>query len=288
MSPEPRNSAADDPSRALDAATIEQLGKVIFDAEREGRQLRPLTTDHPSMTVADAYAVAQDYARRRRADGAVLVGHKIGCTTEAIQRMFGIDTPDYGLIFDDMVVADGIVDLDALIQPMVEPEIAFELHTELRGPGVTPADVRRATHGVRPCMEIIDSRITNWEVALCDSIADNGSSARVVFGSDLVDLGDLDLTAIEVSFARNDDPPVTGTGAAVLGDPIISVAWLANAIGAFGGVLPAGATVLSGSITTAIRAAAGDRFSAVFPGFGSVRCEFRSATQAGLNKPKGR
>ncbi len=108
------------------------------------------------------------------------------------------------------MVADGVLDRDQLNQPMVEPEVAFELHHELRGPGITTDDIRRATLDVQPCMEIIDSRITNWQIGLCNTIADNGSSARVVYRSESIPIGDLDLSKLKVSFRRNDDEPLLG------------------------------------------------------------------------------
>lgn len=258
----------------MNASTVTSLAQALFDAERSCSTLAPLSEGHPELTPSDAYAVQDAYADLRRAEGARLVGRKIGATSEAIQRLFSIDTPDYGHIFDDMVLPDGaVVSLDELIQPMVEPELAFRLDRELRGPGVTRDDVLAATAEIVPCIEIIDSRITDWRIAFVDTVADNGSSARCILGQPIARDG-LDLVAQVAELRRNDELVERATGAAVLGHPADSVAWLANAIGPYGHALEAGAYVLSGSFTTAVRAQPGDAFTAHFPGAGSVSCRF--------------
>jgi 2-keto-4-pentenoate hydratase len=258
----------------VNASTVTSLAQDLFDAERGRTALTPISERHPELTPRDAYAVQEGYADLRRAGGARLVGRKIGATSEAIQKLFAIDTPDYGHIFDDMIVPDGgTIPRDELIQPMVEPELAFVLDREIRGPGVTRADVLDATAAIIPCLEIIDSRIVDWKIGYVDTVADNGSSARVILGTP-IDHPDLDLAAQVTILSRNGEEVERATGAAVLGHPADSVAWLANALGEYGHALEAGAYVLSGSFTTAVPAEAGDRFQADFPGAGSVSCRF--------------
>jgi 2-keto-4-pentenoate hydratase len=250
-----------------------RLAEEIFEAERRASPLEPLSARHPALTPRDAYAVQQAYADLRVQHGARHVGRKIGATSRAIQELFSIDTPDYGHIFDDMVAEDGAVDRDRLIQPMVEPELAFILDRDLRGPGVTRSDVLGATRTVIPCLEVIDSRITDWQIAFVDTVADNGSSARCVFG-EAVPFDGRDLASVEAVMSRNGDVVGRATGVAVLGHPAESVAWLANVLGDLGSGLRAGEYVLSGSFMTAVRGERGDRFDATFSGLGSVSCHF--------------
>jgi 2-keto-4-pentenoate hydratase len=234
----------------------------------------PVTERFPQLGPNDAYAIQEGYAGLRRAAGATLVGRKIGCTSLAIQELFGIDTPDYGHIFSDMVFLDGAaVERDSLIQPMVEPELAFVLSAELRGPGVGREEVLAATHGVAPCLEVIDSRIVDWRIAFVDTVADNGSSARCVIG-ELQPLGDHDLAEVEATMRKNGEVVERAKGAAVLGHPADAVAWLANALAPFGRALAAGDYVLSGSFMTASRASAGDAYTASFGELGEVGCHF--------------
>jgi 2-keto-4-pentenoate hydratase len=261
--------------RTLSDAEVDQLAEAILTAERQATPIPPLTEQHPHMTLADAYAVQQGYAERRMRDGARLVGHKVGATSKAIQELFGIATPDFGHLFDDMLVAEHEpMPVAQLIEPMTEPELAFVLDRELRGPGVSADDVIAATRHVLPCIEVIDSRVRSWQIKLPDTVADNGSSARFIVGATPVQIGALDLAAEEGRLIRNGEVAATGRGEAVLGHPALAVAWLANALSEFGAALPADAYVLSGSMTTAVRARPGDRYQAVFTNIGSVGCRF--------------
>jgi 2-keto-4-pentenoate hydratase len=254
-------------------AETTRLAQEIFDAERAARPLEPLSARNPELTPRDAYAVQQAYADLRVQQGARLVGRKIGATSRAIQELFSIDTPDYGHIFDDMVVEDGSMERARLIQPMVEPELAFILDRDMRGPGVTRSDVLGATRTIIPCLEVIDSRIVDWKIAFVDTVADNGSSARCIFGEP-VPYDGLELASVEAVMSRNGEVVGRATGEAVLGHPAESVAWLANVLGDLDSGLRAGEYVLSGSFMTAIRGERGDRFDATFSDLGSVSCHF--------------
>jgi 2-keto-4-pentenoate hydratase len=258
--------------KTLDQTVIQRLGRLLFEAERDRSTLAPLTDTFPHMTVTDAYAVQLEYARLRRAGGAILVGHKIGATSKAIQELFDINTPDYGHLFDDMrCTEDSPVAIGELIQPLVEPEIAFVLGQELHGPGITASDVIDAASGVVACLEIIDSRIEGWRIRLADTVADNGSSARFIVGAEVVPIS-TDLATEAVIFERSGAIVGEGTGAAVLGHPAEAAAWLANALGSFGVAMGRGSLVLSGSITSAVAARPGDTFEARFSTLGTVSC----------------
>lgn len=258
----------------MDEATIAGLGREIYEAERAARAGEPLSARYADLTPADAYAIQESYAELRLRD-ARLVGRKIGCTSKAIQDLFGIDTPDYGQLFDDMAVPDGDeIAVGELIQPMVEAEIAFVLRDELRGPGLTADDVLGATAAVAPALEIIDSRITDWRIRFVDTVADNGSSARFVIGPLLPFDSTLDLAAERVELRRDGDVIDTATGAAVLGHPAAAVAWLANALASYDRGLRAGDQVLSGSMTQAAPVRPGESYTAAFETFGTVSCHF--------------
>lgn len=252
----------------------DRLGQELFDLERAARSRRPLREEYPDLDVAQAYAIQEAYAALRRGSGARLVGRKIGATSKAIQKLFDIDTPDFGHIFDDMVHENnGAIVASELIAPKVEPEIAFILKADLFGTELSIEQVLEATEFVLPCLEIIDSRIDDWDIAFVDTVADNGSSARCLFGEP-VPVGELDLAQVPVTMTRNGEVATEGTGEAVLGHPATSVAWLAGSLAPFGRGLRAGEYVLSGSLTTAVPAQQGDEFRAEFAGLGSVACRF--------------
>lgn len=253
-----------------------ELAKALYDAEKASTTIDKISVTHPDLDGDEAYAVQGAYAELRRADGAKLIGRKIGLTSKAMQELFGISTPDYGHIFDDMVVPNGAtVPMTELIQPMVEVEVCFLLGRDLAGPGVTRDDVMEATEAVLPCIEIIDSRIVDWAFTFVDTVSDNGSSARCVFSDERVKPGDVDLTAVKVELHQNGEFVNGGVGSDVMGHPAEGIVWLANSIGTYGHTLRAGDFVLSGAIAKAVPAKAGDTFEARVSDLGTVECAFR-------------
>jgi 2-keto-4-pentenoate hydratase len=174
-----------------------------------------------------------------------------------------------------MVLQDGAhFRVSELIQPKIEPEIAFIMDRDLKGPGVTPMQVMAATRFVVPALEIIDSRIEGWKIKLCDTIADNASSARVVLGSSPRRVDERDLKLVGMILEKNGDIVQTGAGGAVLGHPAVAVAWLANAVGQFGVSLNAGDIVMPGALCGAVDVAAGDLLQASYDGLGTVSVRF--------------
>ena len=254
-----------------------EIAKRLYDAEQNARPIERLTDQYQDLDPAYAYAIQENYVEIRCMSGAKVVGHKIGCTSQPLQELFGIDTPDFGHLLDEMQREDGAeIDLSRLIQPMVEPEVAIRLGRNLQGPGITSADVLAATDTVFPALEIIDSRIRGWNIGFADTVADNGSSSLFVLGNETKLDDGIDLAAEFVSFRRNGEEIDSDYAKAVLGHPLNSIAWLANSIGEFGGELKAGEIVLSGSITKAARVQRDDAYEAKFSTLGTVSCRFYS------------
>jgi 2-oxopent-4-enoate/cis-2-oxohex-4-enoate hydratase len=196
------------------------------------RTVPPLRDRVDGLTLADAYRIASRFVERRVNAGETVVGKKIGLTSEAVQTQFGVYEPDFGQLLSGMAHHDGaVIDLDALIQPKAEGEVAFVLKSDLNGPGVTAADVLAATDYVQACFEIVDSRIEGWNIRIGDTVADNASCGLYILGEMHVDPDDLDLAAVEMVVERNGEVATSGTGAAVQGSPVNSVVWLANTLG---------------------------------------------------------
>jgi 2-oxo-3-hexenedioate decarboxylase/2-keto-4-pentenoate hydratase len=237
--------------------------------------ISPLTERYRGMDLTAAYAVQQVNLRRRLTAGAVLVGHKIGLTSKPMQDLLGVDEPDYGYILDNMVLPNnGTVDVTRFCAPRVEPEVAFLLRGPLRGPGVTVDDVRAATEAVAPALEIVDSRIADWKLTLPDTVADNASSGAVVLGDWVPYSDDIDLPSARASLWLNGVEIDSGLGSAVLGDPAVAVAWLANAVAGFGTQILPGQFVMAGSFTSATFVHPGDRAATTISGLGSVSVTF--------------
>ncbi|MGC9195890.1 MAG: 2-keto-4-pentenoate hydratase [Syntrophobacteraceae bacterium] len=252
------------------------IAELLYEAERSLTPVEPLTATWPELTVEKAYAVQLDgVAIRCQRDSLKVVGKKIGLTSLAMQKVIGVNEPDYGHLFDRMLVREGEpVCCSRLLLPKVEGEIAFVLKRRLKGPGVTIADVLRATEGVMASIEIVDSRVKDWKIKLVDTIADNASSARFVLGARLVDPSDHDLRLVGMVMEKNGEVVSTGAGAAVLGHPAASVAWLANKMGEYGVALEEGEIILSGALTAAVDAIATDNFLMSFGGLGTVGVRF--------------
>ncbi len=259
----------------LSSATRDELAADLAQAERSRAPIGPLTAANPDIDVIDAYEIQLINIRQRVAEGARVVGHKVGLSSLAMQQMMGVDEPDYGHLLDEMqVFEERPVTAANYLYPRVEVEVGFILAADLPGAGCTEDDVLAATAALVPAIELIDTRITDWKIALCDTIADNASSAGFVLGAARVPPTDVDITEVDAVLTCNGEVVAKGRSDAVLGNPVTAVAWLARKVESFGVRLRAGDIVLPGSCTRAIDARPGDEFVADFTGLGSVRLSF--------------
>ncbi len=258
---------------ALDASQIEQASRELRAAWEQGTSLGPLEERYPGLSPDDAYAIQLDGVRHWTGQGRVPVGYKVGLTNRAGQEAFGIDEPALGHLFADMRLTSGDeLDLGELYQPKVEGELAFVLARDLAGPG-DPQDVIGATLGVTAALEIMDTRYTDWRVKAPGLIADNCSGARFVLGSQLTSLVGLDTRHVGFVMLKNGQVAGTGAGANVMGDPLESMAWLANKLASLGRSLKAGHVVLSGASVPPVPVEAGDVIHLNVDRVGQVFCQ---------------
>ncbi|MBK0418886.1 fumarylacetoacetate hydrolase family protein [Leucobacter sp. CSA1] len=252
-----------------------RFGDALLEAYETQQPTSPLTASEPDLTPQDAYGIQLHQVRAWKAAGRRVRGYKVGLTSKAMQRQLGVDQPDFGHLFDDMVL-DGSAPIptERFISPRVEPEISFVLGRELAGPGLTLPDVLEAVDYAVASIEIIDSRIADWRIGLADTIADNASSGALMLGSTPLAIDARDLGLIGCVLTRNGEVVGTGAGAAVLGHPLNGVLWLANTLGALGQPLEAGSIVMAGAVCAAVPAAPGDVVTASFAGLGSVSARF--------------
>lgn len=252
-----------------------KAAQILYNAEKNRKQIQALTSIYPDMTLADAKKIQDLNTEKRIEDGEKVIGYKIGLTSKAMQRLLGVDEPDFGVLTDVMLIRDGdIVPSDMYLQPKVEAEVTFCLREELKGPGVTVADVYRATDYLVPSLELVDSRIIDWKVKLEDTVADNGSSAGIILGSGITCIEDVDMRLTGMLFEKNGEIASSGVLADVFGNPAAAVAWLANELAKDDKALEAGMLVMSGAVTAALPAEKGDHFCASFYGMGSVSLKF--------------
>ncbi len=252
-----------------------ELSEYLINAEKIRKGVQPLTEIDPKLSVEEAYQIQLETVQRKLNQGQIVVGKKIGLTSVAMQNLLGVNEPDYGHLFNEMEVeVGGDIPFNRVMQPKVEAEIAFVLKEDLFGPSITAEDVLRATDYVVPALEIVDSRILNWKIKLADTIADNASSGLFVLGKIPVDVQNLKLAEVKMSFYKNGELMNTGIGSDVLGHPANCVAWLANKLSQFGTSLKAGEIILSGALSAAIDAKPGDEFTATFDALGEVYVRF--------------
>lgn len=265
----------------LSLQEIEDAADRLDAAERTRVQTGLLSLRHPGMDMDDAYAIQGTWIRRKIAAGRRVVGWKIGLTSKAMQSALNIDTPDSGVLLDDMVFADGAtIPAERFIQPRIEAELAFVMKAPLRGPGVTVQDVLNATDWVTPALEILDTRIlrvdpeTRRARTLFDTISDNAANAGVVTGGRAVRPDQVDMRWMGAIVSRNAEVEETGLGAGVLNQPARGVAWLANRLGRYGDGIDAGQVVLAGSFIRPVEARHGDTIVADFGPYGTVSLFF--------------
>lgn len=258
----------------MNEQTIQIFADMLFKSEQERSPIPPLTEQIDSLNVEDAYAIQLTNINRVVYAGEVVSGKKIGLTSVGIQKQLGVNEPDYGHLFSSMECKEGQIDTASLIQPKIEAELAFVLAADLTGGKVTPDEVREATDYVVGAFEVVDSRIADWKIKLIDTVADNASSGRYILGKKRLNINEVDLPSVSMHLYKNNHLVEEGTGVAVLGDPCISVAWLANRLWSYGVPLKKGEVILSGAFSAAPLAAKGDKFRVDFTSFGSVNAEF--------------
>lgn len=249
------------------------VADVLWEAAATGSACEPVR-DRLSGVEA-AYRVQLHNIERAQRAGRRIVGRKIGLTSAAVRRQLGVDQPDFGTLLDDMCYADTEeIPMRRLLQARVEAEVAVVLGRDLDQPNPTVAEVLRAVEFVVASIEVVDSRIRQWDIRIEDTVADNASSGVFVLGLTPRRLLDLDLRLAGMRMTCDGDEVSTGAGAASLGHPITAVAWLAKELSAMGTPLRAGEVVLSGALGPVVPVRAGAVYEAEISGLGSVRAVF--------------
>lgn len=256
---------------------IERVAARLREAQATGTPIAPVRDDLERGGVESAYAVQEVNTLHALSSGRRLAGRKIGLTSKAVQAQLGVDSPDFGMLFDDMKVRDGgIVPRGKVMQAKAEAEVAFVLRRDLDDPDLTLFDVVAAVECVLPAIEIVGSRIRDWNIGLLDTVADNASSGMFVLGDTARPLDGLDLPACRMVMERGGEQVSIGSGAACLGNPLNAALWLAHRMVHVGRPLRAGDIVMSGALGPMVTLAPGDAVEARIDGLGRVRAVFEA------------
>ncbi|WP_138471125.1 2-oxo-hept-4-ene-1,7-dioate hydratase [Poseidonocella sp. HB161398] len=248
--------------------------EALYEADRTRKTCVQLSRTWPEMTLEDSYDVQRRWTEMRIADGAKVVGRKIGLTSRAMQMASKMTEPDYGVMFDDLLLKDGArIPAGRFIKPRLETELAFVMGQDLSGEGCQMHDVMRATEYVTPALEIIDYR-TEVPRQIVDTIADNAAFGAIVMGGRIFRPFDIDVRWVAATLAKNGTIEESGVSAAIMGHPAAGIAWLVNKLAAQGDGLKKGDIVLGGSFTRPVDIAGGDVIFADFGTLGSIGVSF--------------
>lgn len=269
----------------LTAEQIDQLAHELHQSEKTRIQLEHFSKRFPGMSIEDGYRISRAWVALQLAEGREVIGHKIGLTSRAMQISSQIDEPDYGTLLDSMryIATPGQtleIPSDRFIAPRVEVELAFVLKSALQGPHIDVEQVLAATEYVTPAIEIIDSRIEQFDRhskamrKVYDTISDNAANAGIVIGAGRVDPNAIDLPWVGAILRLNGAVEETGLAAGVQGHPAVGIAWLANKLAPWGETLTPGQIVLAGSFTRPVAAKVGDVFDADYGPLGTMTFKF--------------
>lgn len=254
---------------------VEAAAKRLREAAQKGIACAPVRNLIGTTDLDKAYAVQEINTTYRIAQGGRIVGSKIGLTSTVVQKQLGVDQPDYGMLWSDSEVLNGgEIAVSKMMQPKAEAEIAFVLGRDLDRDHLTSIDVISAIDYALPSMEIVGSRIANWDIKITDTIADNASASHWVVGHRPVRLDNLDLLNCKMTMHNHDKLVSEGIGSACLGSPINATLWLAQKMKALGKPLRAGQIILSGALGPMVAINAGDHFKMEIGGLGEVSASF--------------
>jgi len=270
-----------DTQAMLSTEEVTAAADALYEAERQRRQIAPLTLGHPSMNMDDAYAIQKAWVDRKVADGRNVTGYKIGLTSRAMQMAMKIDTPDFGVLLDDMHFANGSsIPAADFTDPRIEAEFAFVMKAQLKGTDMTVEQVIAATDHVVPALELIAARSyrvdpeTGYTRNVCDTIADNAANAGYILGEQRIDPAEIDLPWAGAMLYLNGEIEETGLAGGVMGHPAHGIRWVCSRFAPYGIGLEPGQVILSGSFTRPVAVKAGDHILADYGPLGRIEVRF--------------
>ncbi|MGT2509356.1 2-keto-4-pentenoate hydratase [Cupriavidus basilensis] len=253
--------------------TIQRAALTLREARATRVPVSPVSMSQQLEGLGVAYQVAEVNTLTRLESGRRIVGKKIGLTSKAVQLQFGVDQPDFGVLFDDMEFLDGAeIPTARLIQPKLEAEVAFVVGRDLTTQSPTYGEFLNCLAYALPALEIVDSAIADWKISLFDTVADNASSGLYVLGDQPVPIGALALADLGMVMMRHGETVSVGAGSACLGHPLRAAYWLARTMGERGQELRAGEVILSGALGPMVPVQAGDLIQARIAALGTVNC----------------
>lgn len=253
----------------------EQIAQLLRAAELDKKAIAPITPHIGKDNLNMAYEIQQINVEQRISEGAIKIGKKIGLTSFAVQKQLGVDQPDFGVLFNEMEILNGqSISFEQLMQPKIESEIAFVLGMDLDSDTLTMLDVLSSIDYCLPALEIVGSRIANWEIGICDTIADNASASHYVLGHTPKTLDEFDVINCKMTLHKNGTLASEGVGSACLGSPLNALLWLAKKMNDLNDPLLAGDLILSGAVGPMVLIEKGDTIESEIENLGTVSVSF--------------
>ncbi|MEL6986696.1 MAG: fumarylacetoacetate hydrolase family protein [Bacteroidota bacterium] len=254
---------------------ILEAAKILRDAQANKKLCNPIREIIGADNIEAAYAIQNLNTNLKLESGAQIIGKKIGLTSKVVQEQFGIDEPDFGMLWNDTEVENGgSIAVNEILQPRAEAELAFILKQDLNSENLTSLDVLMSIEYVLSSIEIVGSRIKNWDIRIADTIADNASASHWVIGHQPRKIHQVDILNCKMSMTKNGELVSSGIGSNCLGSPINATLWLAKQMAKLGQPLKAGELILSGAVGPMVAISAGDTFHCSIEGLGDVSCSF--------------
>lgn len=247
-----------------------EIAEILIAGERERREVRQISESHGDVDVATAYEAQRAFVRSKLEAGERLVGYKLGLTSRNKQRAMGVDSPLFGRVTSSMLSAYGEpIKFDRFIHPRVESEIAFLIGREIEAPA-TVTSVLAATDLIYGAVDVLDSRYQGFKFTLSDVVADNASAGAFYLGPIARPPAELELHTLGCVVRVDGDVAMTAAGAAVMGHPAASVAWLVNQLAAQGETVKPGQLIFSGGVTAPVPVVRGRSVTFEFDGLGAI------------------
>jgi len=256
---------------------IIKVASDLREASKNKIAIEPIRVNFDKDDISSAYQVQKINNNFRKKNGAKITGKKIGLTSKKVQEQLGVDQPDFGVLFNDMNVESGSsLSWAETMQPKVEAEVAFVLKKDVVMKNPSIADIEDAIDYAMVSLEIVGSRIKDWNINILDTVADNASASHYVLGTEKKKLSEFDLINCKMNMSVNGVNVSTGEGKACLGSPLIATQWLATQMAKLGNPLKAGEVILSGALGPMATVVSGDVVSATIEGLGEVSLTFKN------------
>jgi 2-keto-4-pentenoate hydratase len=247
----------------------EHLAYLLREAEESKEAMDPLREIIGVEDIQKAYDIQAVNTQWKIDKGYVVTGKKIGLTSFAVQEQLGVDQPDYGILFDCMEIQNAELPFSELMQPKAEAEIAFRINQKLDGE-VTMERLKAAIDYAVISIEVVGSRIADWNIRITDTVADNASASHYILGDVHVPLDEVDLVGCKMTMKKNGELVSEGTGKACMDNPLNAALWLAQTMSNQGNPLNPGEILLSGALGPMVVLEQGDFIEAEIEGLGTL------------------